>query len=401
MNAGGRTMRFLLFIGILTITASASAAPTFYKDVLPILQQRCQTCHRTGEIGPMPFVTYQETRPWAKAIREAVLLKKMPPWQADSKHGKFSNDLSLTLQQIEAIVGWIDAGAPEGSANDAPPPPQFADGWRIAQPDAVFEMSEEYLIPAAGTVEYQYFSVPTNLREDKWVSMAEVRPSQRALVHHAIVMVRAPHENGYFGRGQYLAGYAPGMSPQIWKPGQARLIKAGSSLIFQMHYTANGKPALDRTRIGLVFAKEPTVSQIVAMRAANMWFSLPAGESSVRVDASTTIPEPVSLVAMRAHMHLRGSSFEFRAVYPTGESEVLLSIPRYDFNWQPYYYLEKPVPLPAGTRIECTAYFDNSANNPRNPDPGKEVRWGDQSWEEMMIGWFDVAVDATALGGAG
>ncbi len=389
-------MSFLLLepaLGLMLLAAAdvRTAPATFHRDVLPILQNRCQTCHRPGEIGPMPLETYAQTRPWARSIREAVLLKRMPPWHADPRHGKFVNDLSLTPAEIQTLAAWADAGAPEGSAAEAPPPRRFADGWRIPKPDAVFEMPADFHVPASGTLDYQYFAVPTGFTEDRWVEMAEVRPSNRAVVHHAIVTVRAPSDGGWY-RGQYLAGFAPGMSPQIWKPGQARLVPAGSYLAFQLHYTANGKAGVDRTRVGLVFAKRPPESRILAMRASHHWLSIPAGAADYRVEASTTLSEPVSLVAMRAHMHLRGKSFEFRAVYPTGETQILLRIPRYDFNWQPYYYLAEPISLPAGTRIEGTAHYDNSANNPRNPDPTVEVNWGEQSWEEMMIGWFDVAV---------
>ncbi|MBI3694913.1 MAG: thiol-disulfide isomerase [Acidobacteria bacterium] len=379
---------------VLALPASG-AEVTFYKDVLLILQQRCQTCHRPGEIGPMALETYKDTRPWAKAIREAVILKRMPPWHADSQYGRFRNDLSLPPREIETLVVWVDGGAREGEPADAPPPRRFTQGWRIPQPDAVFELPEEVRIPASGTLDYQYYSVSTHFTEDRWVEMAEVRPGNRAVVHHAIVMVQ---DDTGFRFGRYLAGYAPGMSPQTWKPGQARLIPAGSALIFQMHYTANGKAGVDRSRIGLVFAKRPPESRIVAMSASNHWLAIPPGAANHRVEASTTVTEPLSLVGMRPHMHLRGRSFEFRAVYPTGESQVLLRVPRYDFNWQPYYYLEQPILLPPGTRIECTAHYDNSANNPRNPDPNVEVHWGEQSWDEMMLGWFDVAISVARSG---
>jgi hypothetical protein len=223
------------------------------------------------------------------------------------------------------------------------------------------------------------------------VEALEVRPGDRSVVHHAIVIVDSG--DGFMGARGYLAGYAPGAVPQIWRPGQARRIPAGSNLVFQMHYTANGKPSKDRTRIGLVFSKTPPKQQIVAMSASSYWLSIPPNEANYKTDAAAMIRQEMYLVGMRAHMHLRGKAFQFRAVYPTGESEVLLDIPKYDFNWQPYYYLETPKKLPRGTRIECSAVFDNSKNNPYNPDPNTEVRWGAQTWEEMMIGWFDVAVD--------
>ena len=337
----------------------------------------------------MPLISYSQVRPWARAIRSALLSGKMPPWQADPRHGKFSNDLSLAPGEKETLVAWIDSGAREGDPADAPKPRVWVEGWRIPKPDVVFEMPEEFPVPASGTINYQYIPVATNFAEDRWVEMAEVRPGDRSVVHHAIVMI----DSGSSARGQdYLAGYAPGMSPQIWKPGQARLIKKGSQLVFQMHYTAAGKASRDRTKIGLVFAKQPPTEEIVSMQAAAHWLEIPPGEANYRIEASAVLRETATLVAMRAHMHLRGKSFVFRAVYPNGETETLLNIPRYDFNWQPYYSLESPKALPRMTRIECTAVFDNSPNNPFNPDPRVTVFWGPQSWEEMMIGWFDVAV---------
>jgi hypothetical protein len=338
----------------------------------------------------MTFLGYKEVRPWAKAIRSALLTGKMPPWQADHRYGKFTNDLSLAPGEKETIIAWIDSGAREGNPADAPKPRVWVEGWRIPKPDVVFEMPEEFSIPANGVINYQYIPVQTHFTEDKWVEMVEVRPTDRSVVHHAIVVT----DNGTGFRGQeYLAGYAPGMAPQFWKPGQARLIKAGSSLVFQMHYTTNGKPAHDRTKIGMIFSKHPPTQQIVAMQAAAHWLQIPPGEANYHLDASATMHENCDLVGMRVHMHLRGKSMIFRAVYPSGESEVLLDVPKYDFNWQPYYYLETPKPLPRGTRIDVSAVFDNSANNPFNPNPASTVFWGPQSWDEMMIGWFDVAVN--------
>ncbi len=345
----------------------------------------------------MSLLTYAETRPWAKAMRAALLSGKMPPWSADPKYGKFSNDLSLAAGEKETILAWIDAGAPEGKLAEAPKPRVFGssinDGWRIPKPDAIFEMPAPFDVPAKGTIDYQYIRVPTNFTEDKWVQMVEVRPSAPAALHHAIVVMRGPFSNGGRQREEYLGGYAPGMMAQVWKPGQARLIKAGAVLEFQMHYASNGKPAQDRTRIGLVFAKQAVVEQVIGTQVMPQGLNIPPGVADFRVDASGSFGAPVKLVAMRAHMHVRGKSMEIRAVYPTGETETLLNVPQYDFNWQPYYYLETPKELPAGTRLEVTAHFDNSANNKFNPDPAATVTWGPQSWDEMMIGWIDLAVD--------
>lgn len=374
-----------------TLAGVSLAAQTFHKDVLPILQKHCQECHRPGEAAPMPLLTYQQTRPWAKAIQAAVVSRKMPPWFADPHYGKFANNPSLTSAEIAILTAWVRNGAPAGKANEAPAPLTFATGWRIPEPDVTFEMPEPFAVPATGGLDYMYFPVRTHFAEDRWVQNIEVRPGNASVVHHAIVYVQG--ERGLMD-AQYLGGYAPGAIPQQWKPGQARLIPAGATLIFQLHYTPNGKPALDRTRIGLGFAKQPPSQQIIATQAINPWMEIPPGDPHYRVDSVHGLPPNASLVGMRAHMHLRGKSFEFRAVYPDGRSEVLLNIPQYDFNWQPYYYLETPLNFPPGTRIQCTAFFDNSANNPFNPDPKAAVRYGPQTWEEMMIGWLDLAIPA-------
>ncbi len=378
-----------VFLACASLAATREPRPTFYKDVLPILQTHCQDCHRAGEAAPMPLMTYSQTRPWAKAIKAAVLTRKMPPWFADPRFGKFSNDPSLNPAEITTLTAWVDKGSPAGAPADAPQPRQFVEGWRIPQPDAIFELPEPVTIPAAGVIDYKFYLVPTNFTEDRWVEAIEVRPTNRSIVHHAVIYSQG--QDGW-EIGNYLGGYAPGSLPQIWNPGQARLIKAGSSLLFQMHYTSNGKPSTDRTQVGLVFAKHPPRQQVIAMTSTNAGFVIPPGAADYPVDSVRVIPQDCWLVGLRAHMHLRGKSFEFRAVYPDGRSEILLRVPRYDFNWQPYYYLETPLKLPRLTRIECTAHYDNSVNNAFNPDPSKAVRWGDQTWDEMMVGWFDVAV---------
>ncbi|MBL8216688.1 MAG: cytochrome c [Bryobacterales bacterium] len=381
----------MLLLFALLPALGAAEPPTFYRDVLPVLAERCQSCHRTGQAAPMPLQTYKQTRPWAKAIRESVLSKRMPPWHADTTAMRYRNDLSLSEVQRRTLIEWVDGGALEGDVKQTPTLPAFAEGWRIAKPDVVFSMPEPFDVPAEGTVEYQYFRVPTNFTEDRWIEMAEVRPSAHAVVHHAIVSI-SPRGGGSVFGAQFLAGYAPGSAPQIWKPGVARLIPAGAVLIFQMHYTASGKPATDRTQVGLVFAKQPPQEVALAVRAVNSWFEIPPHAADYKVEAQYTVGEGMKLAAIRPHMHMRGKAFLVRAVFPDGSAKTVLNVPRYDFHWQPYYYLETPLELPAGTRLECVARYDNSKNNPRNPDPDKAVSWGEQSWEEMMIGWFDVLV---------
>jgi hypothetical protein len=388
-------------------TLLAAAAPskiakppqvTFSKDVAPILVKNCQGCHRPGETAPMSLLTYQEARPWAKAIREAVVLRRMPPWYADSHFGKFSNDRSLSQSEIDTLVAWADNGAVEGDPKLAPKPAQFVDGWNIGTPDLVLEMAKDYQVPAAGTIKYEYFTIPTQFTEDKWVKMAEVRPGNRALVHHVIAYVKEPKKPGETKKEEreFLVGFAPGSVPEIMGPGRAKLIKAGSEIVFQVHYTANGTAGVDRSKVGLIFAKEPPRERVVTLAAGNNKFVIPAGEANHEVESKFTLRSEATLTTLFPHMHLRGKDFEYRLTLPNGEKRTLLKVPGYSFSWQLSYDLAEPMQLPKGTVIECTAHFDNSANNKYNPDSTKEVRHGDQSWEEMMIGFFNVAFDANA-----
>jgi len=371
---------------------------TFSKDVAPILQKNCQSCHRPGEAAPMSLLTFQEARPWAAAIREAVILKRMPPWYADSHFGKFSNDRSLSKADIDTLVSWANTGAPEGDSKQNPKTVPFVDGWNIGTPDLVLEMVDEYQIPASGTIKYEYFTIPTKFTEDKWVQMAEVRPGNRALVHHVIAYVktpRKPDEDAKTKRDkEFLVGYAPGSVPEVMEPGQAKLIKAGSEIEFQVHYTANGTAGMDRSKVGLIFAKQPPRERVMTLAAAERKFIIPAGAANHEVEARYTLKKDSTLTSLFPHMHLRGKDFEFRVVLPGGETQTLLKVPSYSFSWQLSYTLAQPLQLPKGSVIECTAHFDNSVNNKYNPDATKEVRWGDQSWEEMMIGFFNVAFDA-------
>jgi Copper type II ascorbate-dependent monooxygenase, C-terminal domain len=406
------------FVTTLLLTAEmfAAPAPTFTKDVQPIVAEKCQSCHRPGEIGPMAFMSYDQVRPWAKAIKAAVATRKMPPWFADPHYGRFENDRSLTQKEIDMIVAWADGGAKQGDPKNAPAPRSWLEGWNISKPDMVIELPVEEKIPAKGEVDYQYILVRPDFKEDVWVQMVEVRPTVPAVVHHAVVFIREPESNWLrgeiepgkpweappkrrvaetFGGGSdILTIYTPGMIPDVWRPGLAKKIRAGSDLILQMHYTANGKEAVDRTKIGLVFSKEPPKERVLTLGAVNTGFAIPPGDPEYKVEAKSPHVNSGTLLSFFPHMHLRGKSFEYRLVQPTGETETLLRVPRYDFNWQLSYKLEKPIALVPGSRIEVTAVFDNSPNNPANPDPKDTVKWGEQSWQEMMIGFYDVAVDA-------
>jgi len=401
---------FLTFAGI----GSAAQDVTFYKDVLPILQSHCQECHRPGEIGKMPLMTYQQTRPWAAAIKESVLLKKMPPWFADPHYGKFSNDRALSKEQIDTLTAWAEHGAKEGVAKDAPPPRKFLEGWNIPTPDLVIQMPAPFAVPASGEIDYQYIVLPTNFKEDKWIRMAETRPSDRSVVHHMVVFVRDPESKWLRGEAEpgvafvppktgrrndiggggneILTIYTPGMVPDAWKPNQAKLIKAGSDLVLQVHYTANGHATKDQTKIGMVLAKEPPTERILSLAVSNSRFAIPPDDANYEVQARTRLVHDAKIISFFPHMHLRGKDFEYRAVFPNGETQTLLKVPKYDFNWQLAYKPAEEIAVPAGTRLECTAHFDNSTNNPANPNPKVEVHFGEQSWEEMMIGFMDIAI---------
>jgi len=405
----------------------ASSAPvTFNKDILGILQKNCQSCHRPGEIGPMPLLSYENTRPWAKAIKAAVLSKKMPPWFADPAYGHFVNDRRMSDADIRKIAAWVDAGAPEGEAKDKPAPVTWADGWNI-RPDSVFQMPDPFKIPATGTLDYVYIVIPTGFPRDTWVTAAEVRPSNRAIVHHIVAVVRPPGSQWMkdakpfvpyippdpFGGGsaegsandpqsnpvnnsfEFLAGYSPGMQPQRFDMDHsAKLIPAYSDIVLQVHYTPNGKSATeDQTKIGLEFAKEPPQKRFYSAVAASGSWTIPPGDANYEGHAKLTFGEPVEFVFLQPHMHLRGKDMTIRLTYPTGESETLLSVPHYDFGWQVVYYLAKPLQLPAGTRVEVTAHWDNSANNPNNPDPKASVTYGLQSTDEMLSVAMGVIVD--------
>ena len=394
----------VLLIPVAALAANTgSTTVTYTKDVAPILMNRCVGCHRPGEVAPMAFTNFKETRPWAKAIKSAVVARKMPVWLADPAHGEFRNDRRMSASEIATIALWADAGAPEGDPKLMPKMPDFPGGWNIGKPDQTFDMGADFSVPKDGTIPYKYFVVDPNFAEDKWVEAAEIRPSQRSVVHHVIVFIVEPGvpgagQRGDGGVGNMLTGFAPGEQPLRLEPGTAKLIKAGSKLRFQVHYTANGTEATDRTQVAMRFARETPKFQALVGSAINFSFKIPAGSDNHEVKSSFTLKRDIDVVSWMPHMHVRGKSFEFTIVYPDGRSEVALNVPKYDFNWQLAYDVAKPVHLPAGTRIDCVAHFDNSTNNKYNPDPTKEVKWGDQTWEEMMIGFFTYTVPNEAKG---
>ena len=400
----------VLAVGLcsLPVIGGAASGPstdkvTFTRDVAPIFYNRCVECHRAGEVAPMSLITYNEARPWAKAIKQKVVDRSMPPWLASLENTHFKNDRRLFQKEIDTIAAWVEAGAPKGNDEDLPAPPKFEQGWAIGKPDAVIALDEDVAVPADGVIPYKYLTVQTHFNEDKWVQAAEIRPGNRKVVHHIIVFVQEPGAKnelsgeGRGGRGFKLCGFAPGEQPKTFPPGTARLIKKGSKLTFQMHYTPNGEATTDRSYIGLIFSKTPVHKFALTGTATNARFVIPPGDGNYEVRSSWTAIDDVRIIELMPHMHVRGKDFTYTAVYPDGRSEVVLQVPKYDFNWQLLYQFKDPLFLPKGTRLDCVAHFDNSAKNKYNPDPSKEVRWGDQTWEEMMIGWFDYILDKENL----
>ena len=373
----------------------ATGEVTFNKHIAPIFNAHCVQCHRAGEIGPFTLSSYQDVLGWEDTILEVIADNRMPPWNANPQHGHFKNDPRLSAEQIELIKRWIASGMPEGAAEDLPAPPQFVEGWSIGQPDQIIYMADEaFSVPAQGVVDYQRMIVDPGWTEDKYIAAAEARPENRGVVHHILVFVIPPGAQRY-DLGSVVVGYAPGALPMQADAGTALLVPAGSKLMFEMHYTPNGRPQTDRSYIGVNFTDKDKVHKLLTGHIAiETKFSIPAGASDHQVVATWKAKRDEMLLSMTPHMHLRGKSFRYEAVYPSGEKEILLDVPNYDFNWQLKYILNDPKLLPAGTRIVCTAVFDNSQANPANPDPTREVRWGDQSWDEMMIGFLDtVAAD--------
>jgi hypothetical protein len=341
----------------------------------------------------------------------------MPPWFADTCCGHFSNDPSLSTTQIGTLASWANAHAPPGNIHDAPNPMHWTTGWNIDSPDVVLQMSEPKRLPALGDVPYQYIIIPTGFSEDRWIQMSEIRPGNRMAVHHAVAYIRDPHSNWLRGApmgkafsaddlstpelrrdamwttSDILLVYAPGSLPDRWDTGFAKLLPAGSDIVLQMHYTTHGHATQDGTSIGLVFAKRSPEKRVLTLQLTNDRFLIPPGDPDHRVEVHGTLPNDALLLSFFPHMHLRGKTFEYNIVEPHGRRRTLLRIPHYDFYWQLSYRLAEPLTLKAGTVLQAVATFDNSNQNPHNPDAESAVTWGEQTWAEMMVGFFDVAVD--------
>jgi peroxiredoxin/mono/diheme cytochrome c family protein len=432
-----------------------SATVTYSNQVARLLNQRCVACHREGQIGPFAMTNYNEVAGWGEMIAEVVREQRMPPWHANPAYGKFSNENLLSKEEKETLYSWVEAGCPEGNPAELPPAPKFTQGWLLEkQPDAVVYMTKEPVdVKAEGVEPYRFYVTDPGFKEDKWVKSAECLPSNPGVVHHIIVFLAAPEvadkiietqkrqlealakakasgkspeqlraqfraerlarankgkkagkpgaqkqaqpeENaqGDISASDLLCGFAPGTRPFVAPDGMAKLVPAGWKFIFQMHYTPNGRPQKDRSSIGLVFADPKTIKErLITTNTATFNFEIPAGADNYKVEAQKKFAKDTLFIGMYPHMHMRGKDFRYELTYPDGKKEILLDVPRYDFNWQNWFKLEKPLLIPAGSNLLCTAHFDNSENNLCNPDPTKPVRWGDQTWEEMMIGWYDVS----------
>jgi hypothetical protein len=370
---------------------------TYSNQIARIIQRRCQSCHRTGEVAPFALMSYSDAAKWAETIAEVVREQRMPPWHASPKHGRFANDPRLTDDEKQLIAEWVAAGTPEGDPADLPKPIDWTDGWRIGKPDVVLTMPRKFDVPATGTVDYQYYVVDPGFTEDKWVRAAECRPGNRAVTHHIVIFVQpgggpSVQSKGGFGFDM-LAATAPGMPPLVLPEGHARFVPAGSKLVFQMHYTPNGTAQSDRSSVGLVFGDPRDVKKEVRADAAlNLFFRIPPGAKDHVITAKHRFGQDTILFSLLPHMHLRGKSFRIEAKYPDGSEEVLLDVPKYEFNWQHIYQFAEPKHVPEGTELLCTARYDNSSDNPANPDPDKEVSFGLQTSQEMMVGLFDMAL---------
>jgi hypothetical protein len=430
-------MKLTLAVASILFAGSVFAADsiTFHKDVEPILQRNCQSCHRPGQAAPMSLLTYQSARPWAKAMKAAVATRKMPPWFADPRYGHFVNDRSLQQADIDTIAKWADTGAAEGDAADAPVAIKWpADGWEI-QPDIVIN-GAPFTVPAkpkANVIEWTYITVPSGLKEDTWITSMEIRPSELAVTHHICVFFKPHTEDTQYNtpvwadrprdeKGRTPAENAgingPGLPDSVLKgadgvqgcyvPGQftqnyalfhsAKLIKAGTDVVFQLHYTPVGKDVVDRPRLGLTVAKAPAERTFVTLGTSSpndaKSFAIPPNApnwESPPMEAEFL--QDAELVSMFPHMHLRGKDMTYQLIFPNGETTTLLSVPRYDFNWQMGYDLVEPIKVPKGTHMKVTAHFDNSVNNKFNPDPNQTVYYGDMTWEEMMFPFFSVTVE--------
>jgi hypothetical protein len=417
------SQKFHLILLVLLSGIALHAEVVFSTDVWPILERRCVTCHQPGEIGPMALTSFAEVRPWANAIRDAVLTRKMPPWDAagETAHD-FRNDRSLTETEIRTITSWVKEGAPEGKPlKTAFHPLVVNGGWKLGKPDIVIRVPG-FVVPATGLLTYRYLITPDRFPKDVWVRAAEFRIDHRTVVHHINAYARAPESSylaGYpkgeivsatvadrgrrregervFDRRMQLIGWEPGYQPMPWLADGAKQIRAGSDIVFEMHYSPNGKEVTDYSELGLYLADGAPSERVIAIDTLrDLDLAIPAAAQDYVSHASMTLAQPAKLISVQPHMHRRGKSMEVQAVYPDGRTRVLVSVPRYDFNWQTTYVLREPLLLPSGTKLESVAHFDNSVNNTANPDPSVPVHWGDMTTDEMHIAFLELAMPVEA-----
>ena len=387
----------------LAAAEAAEGVPTFTKDVAPILYENCVACHRPNHLAPMSLITYEDARPWARAVKAKVLAREMPPWGADSSVRAYRNDASLAQTEIDTVAAWVDGGAIKGNDSDLPDVPQFTEGWSIGEPDLIFTMLEPFRVPADGTVPYSYVTVPTNLPEDTWISAYEFRPGDRRVLHHVIPIVleddgqpataevKARRDRSRTpARGARVGGYVPNRLGTVFEDGVAVKLPAGADIEAQMHYTTIGEEVYDQSSWGVVLAKGPgaSVRRAGGGQMVNFMFAIEPGNPHYKVTASRPIKEDTYLSSMMPHMHVRGKSAKYTVRHEDGSEVVALWVPNFDFNWQLRYELEEPIFMPKGSTLEAEFHYDNSPNNRFNPDPTQTVRWGDQTWEEMMLGYF-------------
>jgi peroxiredoxin len=369
------------------------ATVSYSKEIAPLLLSKCVDCHSAGNIGPFAMSSHKKVKGWSEMIREVVLAKRMPPWHADPHHGKFANDRTLTPEETATLFSWIDEGCPRGEGNDplvsAQPKPS---SWALGKPDLIVPLPKEQSVPATGVLQYRYVDSDFEMPHDAWVRAVVVRPDNRKVVHHVIVRVRYPE--GAKGRPEeevFLTSWAPGNTSPECPPGTGKFLPRGARFNFELHYNTVGKPEVDRSEMGLYLAKEAPKMVLETRTAENRDFSIPPGGADSRTHAVYCFRRDTLIYDLIPHMHLRGSWFKYEALFADGKRETLLSVPNYDFNWQTEYRLAEPKLVPAGTWLLCTGGYDNSARNPNNPDATKRVKHGLQSFEEMFMGFMNVA----------
>jgi hypothetical protein len=371
-------------------TEPAKKGVTYAKEVVRILQNRCHTCHRPGQTAPFSLLTYDDAAKHGHMIKEVITQRRMPPWHADPRFGHFRNDKHLDADEIETLASWVDAGMPRGDDKDLPKPIDWTDSWLHAKPDLIISMPEEFEVPADGTLPYKHWEIDPGFTEDKWVRIAEGRPGRPSVVHHLVIYILKPGQKEPFSQDGNLAilvGWAPGDLGTVCPPDTALKIPKGSKLRFEMHYTPNGTKVKDRSCVGITFADKPPRFEYMTNSFANESILVPPFDPHYKAEAMWKFLGDARILSFVPHMHWRGKDYRYEVIYPDGRRVPLLSVPRYDFNWQNVYQLKEPLKVPKGAKLHAVAHWDNSSNNPYNPDPSKAVKFGLQTWDEMMVGW--------------